>query len=136
MSLKSLNVKKDAEIQSATVLGPGDFPIGSPESRAAARLRLQGIGGMEKGSPVCICFPEDEQPFFGRGEERIAASVKCPLHGERFKPTAFDVYVSEWRRKKEPLRRQRLSPQYRKAWAASFPPRLLAGPRRCRLVAR
>ena len=122
MSLKSLNVKKDAEIQSATVLGPGDFPIGSPESRAAARLRLQGIGGMEKGSPVCICFPEDEQPFFGRGEERIAASVKCPLHGERFKPTAFDVYVSEWRRKKEPLRRTTAKSPVSEGMGRQLPP--------------
>ena len=32
-------------LQGATVLGPADFPIGSPESRAAARLRLQEIGG-------------------------------------------------------------------------------------------
>ena len=27
-----------------TVFGPGDFPLGSPESRMAARIRLQRIG--------------------------------------------------------------------------------------------
>jgi hypothetical protein len=122
MSRKSLSVKKDAGSQGATVLRPGDFPIGSPQSRAAARLWLQGIGGTGEGSPECICFPEDEQAFFcDPDEERIAASVKCPLHGERFKQPIFHLYVAKWRRDSEPLRRTQLSPQYQKAWAASFP---------------
>jgi hypothetical protein len=29
--------------------------------------------------------------------------------------------MAVWRREKEPARRQTLSPQYRKAWEASFP---------------
>lgn len=122
MDSKSLSVKNNAESQGATVLGPGDFPIGSPESRAAARFRLQGIGGMEKGSPACICFPENEQPFFySVSEERIADAVKCPLHGDRFKTPYFHLYVANWYRKREPLRLIQKSPQYQKAWAASFP---------------
>ena len=33
-----------------------------------------------KFSAECICFPADEQPFFGLPiEEQIAAKVKCPL---------------------------------------------------------
>src|SRR6202162_3138351 len=69
-------------VQGATVLGPGDFPIGSMQSRAAARLRLQKIGEVGKGSSECICFPEDEQPFFRTSEERdLAEGVQCPLHG-------------------------------------------------------
>jgi hypothetical protein len=73
-------------------------------------------------SPDCICFPEKEQPCFcSPYEEPVAAGVKCPLHGDRFKRQQFFVYVAAWRRAKEPARRQRLSAQYRKAWEASFP---------------
>lgn len=70
----------------------------------------------------CICFPEKEPPFFcDPSEEEMAAQVKCPLHGERFKHPQFFIYVPSWRRAKEPIRRQSLSVQYRKAWDASFP---------------
>ena len=75
-----------------------------------------------KFSPACICFPENEAPLFGCEVERdIAARVKCPLHGERFKPRFF-IYVSAWLRAKlwEGLRSHH-SEQYRKAWFASFP---------------
>ena len=73
-------------------------------------------------SADCICFPENEQPFFcDPAEEPIAAAVKCPLHGNRFKQPIFHTYVSGWRREKEPACRQHLSAQYRKAWEASFP---------------
>lgn len=127
MDSKSLSVKNKAEGQGATGLGPGDFPIGSLESRAAVRLRLQGIGATGKNSSECICFPEDEQPFFRTGEERdIAARVQCPLHGQRFTPR-FHIFVAAWRWENEVnYRWPRLSAQYHKAWAASFPPPLLA----------
>jgi hypothetical protein len=76
-----------------------------------------------KFSADCICFPEKEQPFFcDSSEEEIAARVKCPLHGNRFKQPICHIYVSAWLRAKEPARRQRLSAQYRKAWEATFPP--------------
>jgi len=76
-------------------------------------------------SPDCICFPEKEQPFFCSAfEEPVAASVKCPLHGNRFRQPIFHIYVSGWRAEREPARRQRLSAQYRKAWEAGFPPEL------------
>jgi len=75
-----------------------------------------------RSSPECICFPETEPPFFGFPiEGDIAFLVKCPLHGDRSKWPIFYVYVAKWRREGEPLRRQRLSAQYQKAWAASFP---------------
>jgi hypothetical protein len=70
----------------------------------------------------CICFPENEQPFFYfPEEEEIAAQVKCPLHGNRFRQPMFHIHVSKWRREGEPRRRQQMSSQYRKAWMASFP---------------
>jgi hypothetical protein len=73
-------------------------------------------------SADCICFPENEPPFFCfPSEEEIAAKVKCPLHGNRFRPTTFRIYVPQWRREGEKKRRQRLSSQYRKAWFAAFP---------------
>jgi hypothetical protein len=74
----------------------------------------------------CICFPKKEQPFFGWPiEEHIAAKLKCPLHGERFKSPQFFVYVAKWLREKLPkLLWSRHSEQYRKAWFASFPPEL------------
>jgi hypothetical protein len=76
-------------------------------------------------SPDCICFPEREQPFFCSDlEEQIAARVKCPLHGNRFRQPIFHIYVAGWRAASEPARRQRLSAQYRKAWGTSFPSEL------------
>jgi len=73
-------------------------------------------------SPDCICFPENEEPFFGFPVEGdIAFAVKCPLHGDRFKWPKFYIYVAAWLREKAAVRRQRLSAQYQKAWAASFP---------------
>jgi hypothetical protein len=125
MNRKPLDHKDPDRVQGATILSPGDFPLGSLQSRAAARLRLQGIGGTGEGSLNCICFPEDEQPFFcSPAEEPVAARVKCPLHGSRFKPIRHR-YVAAWLAEKEPsYRRRRRSAQYRKAWAASFPPDL------------
>ncbi len=41
MGTKPLSSKEDSKLQGATVLGPGDFPLGSAQSRAAARLRLR-----------------------------------------------------------------------------------------------
>ena len=77
-----------------------------------------------KFSADCICFPETEPPFFGLAiEQDIAFQVKCPLHGDRFKP-GMHIYVSNWLREKEGPRRQKLSPRFQQAWAASFPPDL------------
>jgi hypothetical protein len=96
MSSKSSDHKDPGKIQGATVLGPGHFPIGSMQSRAAARLRLQKTAEVGKGSAGCICFPEDEQPFFRTSEERdLAAGVQCPLHGKRFTPR-FHLFVAAW----------------------------------------
>jgi hypothetical protein len=74
-------------------------------------------------SGSCICFPKNEQPCFAWPiEEQIAAQLKCPLHGERFKPPQFFVYVAKWLREKLPgFLWSRHSEQYRKAWFASFP---------------
>jgi hypothetical protein len=74
----------------------------------------------------CICFPEKEQPFVGFPIElEIASKVKCSLHGDRFKPQRFWIYVCRWLR--ENLWKHLWSvhtEQYRKAWFASFPPEL------------
>jgi hypothetical protein len=96
----------------------------------AIRTILKRIEAAEEALKVqfifsrdCICFPEKEQPFFcSPFEEPVAAQVKCPLHGDRFKQPIFHVYVARWLAEKEPAHRQRRSPQYRKAWEASFPP--------------
>ena len=122
MISKRLSGKENHEWQRATVLSPGDFPLGSPQSRAAARFWLRRIGIAGESPSDCICFPENEQPFFCfPSEEEIAAKVKCSLHGNRFRQPIFHIYVAKWRREGEPLRRQRLSSQYQKAWLASFP---------------
>jgi hypothetical protein len=76
-------------------------------------------------SPECICFPENEPPSFGFPlEQQIASGVKCPLHGNRWKWTFHRIYVSKWLREGFERKRETLSPQHRKAWAASFPPNL------------
>ena len=89
--------------------------------KAEETLKAQSIF-----SPGCICFPEKDQPFFYEiYQEEIAAKVKCPLHGDRFKQPICHIYVSAWLREKQ---MQHLwiyhGEQYRKAWFASFPPEL------------
>jgi hypothetical protein len=85
--------------------------------QAEATLKARSIFAQD-----CICFPEKEQPFFCSSFEiPIAARVKCPLHGNRFKQPRLHLYVPSWLAEKEPARRERLSPQYRKAWEAGFP---------------
>jgi hypothetical protein len=75
--------------------------------------------------PDCICWPDNEQPFFGFDIEReIAAAVKCPIHGERTHLIFQRLFLPAWRREREAIRRPLLSPQYQKAWNASFPPEL------------
>ena len=72
-------------------------------------------------SPDCICFPPHEQPCFGLPiEEKIAAELKCPLHGDRF-VQFLPIYVSQWCRENEKKRWPQHSEQFRKAWLASFP---------------
>jgi hypothetical protein len=123
MSSKPLDRKCSGWSQGATILGPADFPIGSMQSRAAARLRLQNIGEAGKGTSECICFPEDEQPFFRTSADSdLAEAVQCPLHGKRFTPR-FHLFVAGWLWENEvKFRWPELSAQYHKAWAASFPP--------------
>jgi len=73
-------------------------------------------------SAQCICFLENEPPFFAfEIELEMLTRVTCPIHGQRFKPY-YRIYVARWLRLKQP---QHLwthhSEQYRKAWFASFP---------------
>jgi len=86
--------------------------------------RLEHAIGEKVEAPFddCICFPRNEQPFFGfEIEKEIATAVKCPSHGDRFRSDWTFVYASTWRRRTEGVRRERLSQQYQKAWLASFP---------------
>ena len=97
---------------------PGDFPLGSLESRAAARAMLGTVTAKD-----CICFPLEEPPDLElKPEIESARAVRCPLHGERFSrlaPTIYRVILVpahlnrpcwDWH-----------SPQYIKAMEASFP---------------
>ena len=72
--------------------------------------------------PECICFPKNEPIGFSWPlEQQIAFALKCPLHGDRFRPMGL-LYVSEWLRDKQQyFLAKRKSAQYRKAWAATFP---------------
>jgi hypothetical protein len=76
-------------------------------------------------SAECICFPENESPFFAfEIELEMLTRVRCPLHGERFTPR-FHIFVAKWLRAKQPHHLwTHHSEQYRKAWFASFPPNL------------
>ena len=85
--------------------------------RAEQALKAQGHFSSE-----CICFPENEPIGFSWPlEQQIAFALKCPLHGDRFRPMGL-LYVSEWLRDKQQyFLAKRKSAQYRKAWAATFP---------------
>jgi hypothetical protein len=102
------------------------------EQRARIRSRLD---------PKCICYPEGTVPWVGFPIlEWIAFLVKCPLHGDRFKPGGFFLYVSKWMRENQhrlilnrlsyyifSKRSRQVSEQYRKAYLASFPSDLWPG---------
>jgi hypothetical protein len=56
-------------------------------------------------------------------ELEIAARLKCPIHGDRSRTWCF-LYSPKWHREREKIRRGGLSPQFQKAWLASFPANL------------
>jgi len=95
--------------------------------RFLARIeQLEQAAKAKSAFPLeCICFPENESICFHWPiEQEIAAKIKCPLHGERFKPQFF-VYAAQWlREKREKFVQERTSKQFQKAWYASFPPAL------------
>lgn len=125
MTAKPLSSKKDTKSQGATLLGPGDFPLGSPQSRAAARLRLQLVGVGGEPAVDCICFPEEERPSFGFPiEMEIASKVLCPVHGLRFTALSHLYVAKRFREKLWSDLPTHHSEQYRKAWFARFPPEL------------
>ena len=78
-----------------------------------------------KFSSDCICWPENELPFFGFDIEReIAVGVECPVHGKRRFWRLYHLYIPKWFREKRQERLSRRSQQYQKAWNASFPAEL------------
>jgi hypothetical protein len=102
-----------------------------------ARLKKLEQTRAEQITPIvweeaCICFPLDELPeleFIAEAE--IAAAVLCPLHGVRFhaiKPR-LSIYRAKWLRRPKAnatvdyaiVEWPSHSPQYSKAWRASFP---------------
>jgi hypothetical protein len=94
----------------------------NPSIKARLNRVEQQLGKRSIFSAECICFPEGTQPqLFWPIEVLIASKVKCPLHGERFKPFPL-IYSSQWlREKREEFLLSQVSDQYRKAWQASFP---------------
>ncbi len=95
------------------------------------KLERSSIRPKESSQPEedCICFPRDEHPaFHWLAEVEIAAAVRCPLHGVRFQAieTPPFIYRSKWLRLTDhtTFDCSSQSPQYAKAWRASFPPSL------------
>jgi len=97
---------------------PGDFPLGSIESRATARAML-GVTALSD----CICFPADDPPDLQLMAERDAAqSVVCPIHGRRFASFALTIYRAIRRPAHLPENNWKWrSAQYIRAMRASFP---------------
>jgi len=80
-----------------------------------------------KHSAECLCFPENEPPFFAfEIELEMLTRVKCPLHGRRFKPL-YRIFVAKWLRAKQPHHLwTHHSEQYRKAMVRKLSPELVA----------
>jgi hypothetical protein len=90
---------------------------------------------IEEWDEACICFPPDEPPEMEfMAEVEIAAAVRCPLHGARFHAIQqrLVIYRAKWLRRSKAnatvdyatVNWPNHSPQYSKAWRASFPPGL------------
>ena len=81
-----------------------------------------------KHSAECLCFPENEPPFFAfEIELEMLTGLKCPLHGRRFKPL-YRIFVAKWLRAKQPPQHlwTHHSEQYRKAMVRKLSPELVA----------
>lgn len=98
---------------------------GDTEARSIDEIeRVERVAqARSKFSADCIRFPANEPPRLAFDiEYEIAAAVKCPLHGERFKRPQLCVYMAKWmREKRHSVLWSHHSEQYRKAWFASFP---------------
>jgi hypothetical protein len=97
---------------------------------------------IQEWDEACICFPPDEPPeFCWKAEVLAAAAVLCPLHGMRFHTIQVRpfLYRAKWLRRSEDngsvdhaaVDCPNHSPQYSKAWRASFPPGLWPAEERC-----
>src|SRR5207244_11044623 len=76
----------------------------------------------------CICFPEKEPacvvfPI----EEELILKLPCRVHGQRRKPYGHLYMAPGLRQQRWQDLWTRKSEQYRKAWLATFPPRLWPG---------
>ena len=78
---------------------------------------------LSKQSTDCICFPNNDWPFFFyRPVHIIAAAVKCPIHGNRFQPLQPSPFpLADWQWEVEVGQHwPTASEKYRKAWNATF----------------
>jgi hypothetical protein len=87
----------------------------------ARRIELaeRAAAGRSMFSEDCICFPGPEPPYFFSDEEQEAAhSIKCRLHGDRFKKH-FHLFQAPWRKECEVMKWKSRNARYKKAWLAS-----------------
>ncbi len=81
--------------------------------------------GQSKYCPACICFPENEPPFFAfEIELEMLTRVKCPLHGERFKPMFRLTCPSGFGLSKHNISGPTTANNTEKPGLSSFPPEL------------
>lgn len=93
------------------------------ESTSKKRAKIRS-----KWDPHCICYPEGNVPVvLFEILTRVAFSLKCPLHGDRFSLNAIraEYFVAQWVREKianlAAHRVSGFSERYYKAYFASFP---------------
>jgi hypothetical protein len=95
-----------------------------PAKRKKVTLAENDLPSSKKVTSLKSRAEGSKHPSFGfRVEMEFAARVKCPIHGDRSKSWYF-TYSPKWHRERQKICREGLSPQFKKAWLASFPPDL------------
>jgi hypothetical protein len=100
--------------------------MGSIAMDKVGNIAVNALGLMEKRRRNVRAALEKIIEKAGDVEVSATAVVSAvaTLHGKRFTP-CFHIFVAAWRWENEvKFRWPRLSAQYHKAWAASFPPDL------------
>jgi hypothetical protein len=78
------------------ILSGWGFPLARPRSTYGVKIVRRLVSSNSASLAGAIRSGRSARAL----EEQIAAKVRCPLHGDRFKPI-FHIYVPKWRRENE-----------------------------------
>jgi hypothetical protein len=91
MKVKELDRRKLGLTDTDSSVRPGDFPIGSRASRAAARIKLENWGG-DVAPNLSLVFYESDGSRTEANFATIDGGNKPPIHVNRLQGETFDEF--------------------------------------------